>query len=383
MLDHFCRKLYSKALHGLMMLKNRHIDRHIVVFESDDWGSIRMPSLETLNRLQKQNIKLALPHSYDRFDTLASNDDLEMLLEVLSSVKDSNGNPAIITLNTCVANPDFERIKMSGFQTYYYEPFTETLKRYPHHDRSFNLWKEGISQKLFRPQFHGREHLNPQKWLRYLQQGNEAVISAFYEGCFSVGVPSNNRMEFFLESYRVDSAKECEFVRQSIKEGLALFERIFGFRSESMIAPCYTWDDFIEEESAENGIRCLQGGYIQGHSPWQRKLGNQITGHYFGEINTKGQCYIIRNCTFEPSSIASDNANSCIAEITKAFSNHLPAIISCHRVNFIGDLCSSNRDRNLKEFKLLLNKIVGQFPDVEFLSSDELGKEILNGNIYD
>ena len=163
------RRLYSMSLHGLMLMKERRIGRHVVVFESDDWGSIRMPSLAVKNRLEAKGVKLALPQSYDCVDTMASNDDLELLAETLLSVKGGDGRPAKITLNTCVANPDFEKIKASGYKKYYYEPFTETLKRYPHHDHAFDLWQEGIRKGVFQPQFHGREHLNPQKWLRYLQ----------------------------------------------------------------------------------------------------------------------------------------------------------------------------------------------------------------------
>lgn len=163
----------GKLIHALMLLKNRHIKKHIIVFESDDWGSIRMPSIKTLNHLQNQGIGICRPQDYDKFDTLASNRDLEYLMEILSSVKDSKGNLAKITLNTCVANPDFEKIRESNFTTYYYEPFTETLKRYPHHDRSFQLWQEGIKNKVFMPQFHGREHLNFQKWMKFLQNDHD------------------------------------------------------------------------------------------------------------------------------------------------------------------------------------------------------------------
>lgn len=85
-------------------------DRHIVVFESDDWGSIRMPSSQARDRLLGKGVKLKAPNTYDRVDTLASDDDLSALMEVLDSVRDKNGNPALMTLNCVVANPDFQKI---------------------------------------------------------------------------------------------------------------------------------------------------------------------------------------------------------------------------------------------------------------------------------
>ncbi len=367
------QKLYSKVVHGLMLLRDKRVSKHVVVFESDDWGSIRLPSLEALSKMQNDGVSLAAERSYDSLDTLASNDDLELLMDVLSSVKDSLGNPAKITLNTCVANPDFGKIKEGGFQEYFYEPFPETLKRYPHHDRAFELWKEGIEHKVFQPQFHGREHLNPLKWLRYLRVGNKEVQSAFDEGCYSMVVYTDGNRDTVLEAFKIDKEEECDFVRQSIREGLTLFKDLFGFQSKSMIAPCYIWDDYIELEAAGMGVSVIQGGYIQSHSSWQRSLGNYITGHYFGEKNKFGQIYLIRNCSFEPSQTISDNAERCIAGIKKAFTNHLPAVVSCHRLNFIGDLKPANRDNNLREFKQLLQMIVDTYPDVVFMSSDDLG----------
>lgn len=54
------------------------------------------------------------------------------------------------------------------------------------------------------------------------------------------------------------------------------------------------------------------------------------------------------------------------------------AVISSHRLNFIGNIDIQNRDRNLILFRKLLNKIMKKWPDVEFISSDELGKNIVD-----
>lgn len=368
------RRLRAMAVHGLMILQDRRVGRHIVVFESDDWGSVRMPSLKALSRMKKHDVYSVREKDYDSLDTLASNEDLELLAEALESVKGGDGRPAKMTLNTCVANPDFEKIKASDFREYYYEPFPETLKRYPHHDRVFELWKEGIDHKVFRPQFHGREHLNAQKWMRYLKAGNKEALIGFNEGCYSVKIRNNVGYDHVLQTFGIDKEDECEFVRKSIQEGLDIFEQLFEFRSESMIAPCYTWDDYIEEEAVSLGVRCFQGGYIQGHSPWQECKGNNFTGHYMGECNHQGWCYLVRNCSFEPSQISKDNADSCMAGIEKAFRRGLPAVVSCHRLNFIGDLNMENRDNNLQEFRKLLKMITEKYPDVEFMSSEELSK---------
>lgn len=367
----------SKILHGLMMLRNHRTKKHIVVFESDDWGSIRMPSVEALHRLQNKNVPFrTIGLLYDKVDTLASNQDLEQLMEVCLSVKDSKGNPAKITLNCVTANPDFDRIQESGYQNYYFETFTATLKKYPHHDRAFELWKEGIRNNVFMPQFHGREHLNVPKWMRYLQSGNADALASFQERTFSMAINDSGSLQTVLPAYDIPSEKDALYIRDSIKEGLLLFETIFGFKSKTMIAPCYTWDSFVEDAAWEYGVVGFQGSYIQRHSSCEREKGNRITGHYFGERNVNGQVYIVRNCSFEPSQNPRSTSDSCMQEISKAFLQRVPAVISCHRLNFIGEKDIKNRENNLREFGKLLKMIVSKYPDVEFLSSDELIEEL-------
>ena len=116
--------------------------RHIVVFESDDWGSIRMPSMESFKRLEKLGLDLrsADAERYNLNDSLATASDLAGLFEVLSKAKDSSGNHAVFTPVSIVANPDFQKIKESGSEEYFYEPFTETLKRFSGCEDSFMLW---------------------------------------------------------------------------------------------------------------------------------------------------------------------------------------------------------------------------------------------------
>jgi len=160
-------------------------DRKIIVFESDDWGMIRMASKQAYNYFLQKGLPVD-KCLYNSNDTLESNDDLESLFEVLSCVKDKNGNYPVLTANNIVANPDFEKIKQNDFQEYYFEPFTETLKRYPNHDRVLDLYKEGINDKLFRPQFHGREHVNVANWMLALRQNEDSTRMAFEKNMFSI-----------------------------------------------------------------------------------------------------------------------------------------------------------------------------------------------------
>lgn len=49
-----------------------------------------------------------------------------------------------------------------------------------------------------------------------------------------------------------------------------------------------------------------------------------------------------------------------------------PAIVSSHRANYVGGMDIDHRDCNLIFLNSLLKKIFTTWPDVEFVSSDEL-----------
>lgn len=112
---------------NLINYKGWKTNKKIVVFESDDWGSVRMPSVETYKTLKQNGIQVD-KSPYCKFDSLASEYDLDYLFSTLLKYKDNKGNSPIITANTVIANPDFEKIKAADYSIYYFEPFTETLK---------------------------------------------------------------------------------------------------------------------------------------------------------------------------------------------------------------------------------------------------------------
>ena len=355
-------------------------DRHIVVIESDDWGSIRTSSLQALGRLKDKGVNFS-DASFNRYDTLATNDDLELLMEVLSSIKDIKNNPAKITFNCCLTNPDFDKIKASNYTQYYYELFTETLKRYPNCDKSFDLWQKGIEEKVFQPQFHGREHLNVPLMMKLLQSDYKPMKDTFEEQMYSLLLSPNQNQtrNSLMPAFDYLDIDERNFLQESIKDGLDIFEKVFGFKSKSMIAPCYTWDNFVEDLVNDLEVKYIQSSFNQ-HLPTGNKKKNNT--HYIGEKNSNDQIYLVRNCIYEPSSvggIAGVAERKCLNEIDKAFALKKPAIICSHRVNYIGALNIENRNRTLKGIKYILTQIKQKYPDVEFMSSDELG-ELITGN---
>ena len=232
--------------------------RKIVVIESDDWGSIRMPNKHVQETYEHLGYSIK-NNAYCQFDTLANSEDLEVLFDTLSKFKDSKGNHPIITLNTVLANPDFNKISGAAFREYFYEPFTDTLKTYYPNENVFQLWKEGIRSGLVNPQFHGREHVNVPIWLKELENNNIPLIHAFNLGFW--GIPESHYSPKRLNiqaSYDSNLKEHVAFYKQSISEGLELFEKIFDFKSTTFIANNYTWPSDLNTVLYDNGVRGFQ-----------------------------------------------------------------------------------------------------------------------------
>ena len=351
-------------------------NRKLVVIESDDWGSIRMPSREVYDLLVSEGIPLQKA-TYNRYDSLASEEDLSALFEVLNSFKDINGNPVKITANTIVTNPDFEKIEESGFSEYHYEKFTETLKKYPSHQNSFSLWKEGMNAGVFRPQFHGREHIHVPRWMKALQQEDSVARKIFKYKMYDLSIGLERSESSFMEALQLDSEDEIIFQQKYISEGLKLFEEIFGFTSKTFIAPCYVWHNSLNDILLKGGVQGFQGSWYQ-LEPNVVDNGLKKIFHYLGEKNDYNQVYLTRNVFFEPSEIRiKDWGKEVINKMKLAYRAKKPAIIQSHRMNFIGFIDKKNRDKNLAVFSAVLKQIIKMWPDVEFVSSDELS-EIIN-----
>jgi len=345
-------------------------NRKIVVFESDDWGSIRMPSKAAYETLLKHGISVD-QSQFNRLDSLENNDDLECLFEVLSSVSDKNGKNPVFTAVCVVANPDFEKIEQNHFTEYFYEPFTATLQRYPNHDRVYSLWQKGMEDRLFFPQYHGREHLNVIRWLNDLKNGNEVTLLAFNQRLWGISSPRINHE--YLEAFAVDSLADIEQQKTIIADGIRLFSELLGYKPSFFVPPNGPFNWELENVLVQHGIKYLTLDKLQKEPQGNGKFKYKI--HWLGKKSKHGLISLSRNAGFEPSaSINRDWVDSCLNDIQWAFKLKKPATISTHRVNYIGSLEIKNRDNGLAQLKLLLKQIVKRWPDVEFMTSVELGQ---------
>lgn len=345
--------------------------RKIVVIESDDWGSIYMSDRASYEKLRSAGYAFQGNH-FLKYDSLESNDDVSMLSDVLSEFTDSTGRPPVITTVSVVANPNYEAIESCNYRKYEYEPTTITYSRFPNRDKVQNLLLSAQRERLMVPVFHGREHLNVKRWMNLLNQHNDTIKELFKYRISCVDYTKNGiKLPDLRAAFAIDLESDIECQREIISSGIELFRDQFKRTPTFAILTNGVYNNKIEGHLVDSGIKYLGVSKIQledfGGGKYKRRF------HYLGMRSRSGLVYLTRNCFFEPCLQSSNYVDRCLNEIDIAFRCRKPAIISSHRVNYSGEIFAENRTNGLKELSKLLSSIIHKWPDVEFMTSEELG----------
>ena len=354
--------------------KGKKTSEKLIVLQSDDWGSFRTHSSQALDALVKRGVAVEKCH-YMQNDTVASDQDLEALFETLSSVKDFKGNHPVLTANVLMSNPDFDQIQASEFESYtslnLRTSFQKMKERDARYVQGLNLWHQGIQEGIFRPQLHGCEHVHVKRWLRALKDGNELLLEAFKWQMWGISRQTTSTLSQSLQAaFDLDIQSDEEFMISRLEHSLKEFKEAFGYSTVSFTPPNYTWFDRIENVLSNNGVGFLQTFNVQ-RVPSSDGIVNKRLVH--GDKSESALTYMVRNVHFEPSeNTSTDYVGKAMKEISSAFLWKRPAIISSHRVNYIGAINEKNRTRGLMNVQELMQRIVHKWPDAQFISTEQL-----------
>jgi hypothetical protein len=124
------------------------------------------------------------------------------------------------------------------------------------------FWKEkGIKENLLNPQFHGREHLNPRKWLAVLKEGVQMEMDAFNEKVLlGLSVSASLKERNYMAAFEHTSEEHKEEIKQTAIEGLTIFEQLFGFKSLSFMPSQSKQFEQLNETLVNQGVLFNQGG---------------------------------------------------------------------------------------------------------------------------
>ena len=350
--------------------------RKIIVFSVDDYGNVRLDSKKARENLDRAGLKIY--SRFDAYDTLETNEDLEILYEALTSIKDKNNNPAIFTPFAMPCNINFEDILKDNSKKYIYELLPETYKKLEvlqpkayHH--TWKLWEEGIDKGLMKPQFHGREHLNVKVFEEKLKENDEEIIANLENRSYTSISDTRYQTINYTAAFDFYDEIENSFLKGIIKDGLNKFEEVFGYRAMHFMPPTSMIHPMHYKQLKETGIDLIDINLVHNQHMGFGKY--KKTFNYTGKKTTFDQTYMVRNVVFEPTENKSSIAVA-LNQIEAAFRWNRPAVISSHRVNFCGHIDPKNRETGINALKELLKKIVQKWPDVEFMSSMELGELI-------
>lgn len=342
-------------------LSIKYSKERIVIFQSDDWGSQRMPSKSIYDKLSTQNWLNIEACPYTRNDSLENEFDLDRLFNVLLSFKDSLGNNPSFTMNMNMFNPDISKIRDSNFELYYDLNLLESYKKY-NRDKVFSKLIAAKDENLIDLQYHGKQHLHPGEYLNLLKSNKVIRKASQYDFCSLSFENSLSITSPYLATYHPNF--ESSDMKREFLEGLNYMSMLFKVKPTSFIAPVYAMTDEFEDFSVMNGCFIIQGLI-------RKKLSlnnsNQIRTN-----NKHDRFYHIRNVSFEPSTDLYYNwIDRVLKAIKVSFLLNRPVVISTHRLNYISSISSKNADFNLRLLETLLKKIIFYWPDVKFLKTSE------------
>ncbi len=366
-----------------MNLKNTigwKTNRKIVVFSVDDYGNIRVNSKEARTKMDEAGMKI---HSrFDALDTLETKQDLEQLFAVLSSVKDKNNRSAVFTPFALPCNIDFEKMETEDFQQFHFELLPTTYQKLAEqqpeaYKGAWDLWKTGINKGYWKPQFHGREHLNLHIFNDKLKKRDPELLTALKNKSYTSISDDDYPTMSSTAAFDFWDVKENETLAPMIAEGLELFEKVYGYPSTYCTPPVYNVHHSLFRPLYKNGIRFIDLGLVrkehQGFNQYKTSF------NYIGKPTKEGLSIMVRNVVFEPTEDRGiDWIDFTMKQIETAFRWSKPAIISSHRVNFCGHIDPENRKKGLETLQRLLQEIVKKWPDVEFMAADELAETLAN-----
>jgi hypothetical protein len=193
----------------------------------------------------------------------------------------------------------------------------------------------------------------------------------------SIGIIKSN-LKFapeHLGALYPESIEELNSFNQIIIDAGNLFKNLLNKQPSHFIAPNRESPKSLDRNLKEIGVNYLTISKLRKYPTGRGN--HKLEINWLGKRNSNNQIVITRNCIFEPSSNTSiDWVDLCLKDIQIAFSNNKPAIINTHRVNYIGSIDYKNSQNGLNKLNKLIYSITKKWPNVEFMTSTDLGEII-------
>lgn len=328
--------------------------RPIVVIESDDWGRVGLPSLQSMEQLKAEGVPIG-KSPWDFYGG-ESEDDVVRLGDILSEFRDADGRPACITANFVMANADLDRMQRENFQAFRWIPIDLGFPR-SGRETLLPAYRANIDRGLFYPGLHGFTHLNASAMMKLLtetsargdrmrQLANHGVpyLASLTPECNFALVERQGEDETFMSESDQESW---------IDAGVSLFARAFGRRPVTTCAPGYRANDTTFRIWHRRGIEAVQS------NGWR------------GILASREMVFLERNVSFEPALTPDASVEDAIDAARRAVECGFPIVVCSHSINYMSRFLGYAEEgrRQLAEF---LRRLLEAFPNLRFATDADL-----------
>jgi hypothetical protein len=350
----FAQKLWGRGKDNLS--HSFHIERPLVLLQSDDWGRAGVRDKEGYELLRAAGIRLG-EHPYD-FYTLETADDITAIHELLKRHRDSTGRAACLGMNFVMANLDFEKISADGFKAIHLLPLTDGLPRSWKRPGLSEAYRAGIESGLFFPALHGVTHFCQIAVEHAL--GKNGPRAEFLRTLWRTETPYIHwRMPWVGYEYWNPEKPKAGFLsakaQMKLIEGAAgIFKTFFSRAATSACAPGYRGNADTRAAWSKCEIRVAQNG-----------TGAPLAPHMdeFEILN------LHRTIDFEPSQ-KDLPVEKYVQLASSCFARGIPAIISAHSINFHSSL-KDFRGPTLQALHELLTALEAKFPNLLYINDGD------------
>jgi hypothetical protein len=222
------------------------------------------------------------------------------------------------------------------------------------------------------------EHLWPPTFMRLVQQDDE-VRRWLERGdrAATETLPPAVQSRWIDGSTLPSRPLDVTDIEVAAREEVTTFREIFGQPPTVAVPPTFIWNSTVERAWAAAGIKWVM-------NPGQRYTGRNAQGQpagvdrqmLNGEIGDGGVRYLVRDLYFEPT--FGHQAKQALAEIRRRWRLGRPALLETHRSNFLGE--QSAHQHSLQELQQLLDSVLRKWPQVRFMTTEELGQAYRQGD---
>ena len=290
---------------------------------------------------------LEFMHTHWSSGTLETPADMERLFSLLEQFRGGDGLPALFEPLYIVGNPDFAAIAANGFSQYVDVALDQGVPAGWQRGDLAAKARGGMDRGVWHPAYHCRaHHFSPASWVERLRQGDEWARFAFERHIYVCELVKDRLPEYTGMS----EAEQAAWLR----EGLAIFDRAFGFQADST----------CNGELTETAIKVFADSGVQ-----------VITDKVAVARPDERLVYLERPISFEPAATADreDIVARTVAQIEQEWAAGRPPMIVSHRRNYKA-LDQGNVERSFACLERVLGAVASRHPEAMYLSASEIAQ---------